>query len=94
MSCILIAPCFAQFETAEVLGTVRDQKGAPIPRATVTLINQETAIQTKTTSDDTGNFLFSQVKVGKYTVTGEASGFSKANATDITVDVNARQRVD
>jgi hypothetical protein len=93
--CLLgIAPCFAQFETAEVLGTIRDTQSAVIRKATVTLTNQETGIEAKTTSDDDGNFLFSQVKVGRYTVTAEAAGFSKAVAADIAVDVNARQRVD
>jgi hypothetical protein len=88
------APCFAQFETAEVLGTIRDPHGAVVAKATVTLTNQETGIQAKVTSDDAGNYLFSQVKVGKYTVTAEAPGFSKANAADIAADVSARQRVD
>ncbi len=89
-----IAPCFAQFETAEVLGTIRDPQGSVIPKVTVTLTNQETGIEAKTTSDGNGNFLFSPVKVGKYTVTAEATGFSRAVAANISVDVNARQRVD
>jgi hypothetical protein len=87
-------PIFAQFETAEVLGTIRDAQGSVIPKATVTLTNQETGIEAKITSDSNGNFLFSPVKVGRYTVTAEASGFSKAIAANIVVDVNARQRVD
>ncbi len=85
---------FAQFESADVLGTVHDPAGAVVSKATVTLINQDTAIQAKTTTDDSGNYLFSNVKVGRYTVTAEAPGFSKAVAQDIQVDVNARQRVD
>ncbi len=91
---IALTPCFAQNETADVLGTVKDARSSVIPKATVTLINQETGIESKTISDENGNFLFSQVKVGKYTVTAEAAGFSKAVATDIAVDVSARQRVD
>ncbi|HWZ34084.1 MAG TPA: TonB-dependent receptor [Bryobacteraceae bacterium] len=89
-----IAPVFAQFETAEVLGTVRDASGSVISKATVTLINQDTASQSKSTADDGGNFTFSNVRVGRYTVTAEATGFSKAVAADITVNVGARQRVD
>jgi hypothetical protein len=89
-----VAPCFAQFETAEVLGTVRDPQGSVIPKATVTLTNQETGIEAKTSSDENGNFLFGPVKVGRYSITAEAGGFSKAVATGIAVDVGARQRVD
>jgi Carboxypeptidase regulatory-like domain/TonB dependent receptor/TonB-dependent Receptor Plug Domain len=91
---IALMPCFAQYETADVLGTVKDARSAVIAKATVSLRNQETGIESKTTADDNGDFLFSQVKVGKYTVTAEAPGFSKAVATDIAVDVNARQRVE
>jgi Carboxypeptidase regulatory-like domain/TonB-dependent Receptor Plug Domain len=91
---IALTPCFAQNETADVLGTVKDSRSSAIPKATVTLINQETGIESKTTSGDNGEYLFSQVKVGKYTVTAEAAGFSKAVASDIAVDVSARQRVD
>ena len=89
-----VVPCFAQFDTAEVLGTVRDPQGSVIPKATITLTNQETGIEARIITDDNGNFLFTQVKVGRYRVTGEAAGFSKAIASDIVVDVNARQRVD
>jgi hypothetical protein len=91
---LALTPCFAQYETADVLGTVKDPRAAGIPRALVTLMNQETGIEAKTTTDETGDFLFSQVKVGKYRITAEAAGFSKAVASDIVVDVSARQRVD
>jgi hypothetical protein len=86
--------CFAQFENGEVLGTIRDATGSAVPRATVTLINNDTGLQAKTTSDTNGAYTFPNVKVGRYTVTAEAAGFSKAIASDVTVDVNARQRVD
>jgi Carboxypeptidase regulatory-like domain/TonB-dependent Receptor Plug Domain len=85
---------FAQFDSAEVLGTVKDNSGSAISKARMTLINQDTAIQAKTTSDDNGNFTFTNVKIGTYTVTAEAPGFSKAVANDVVVNVNARQRVD
>ena len=47
-----------------------------------------------TTTDENGNYDFFNVRVGRYTVTVEHAGFSKASATDIAVNVNARQRVD
>ena len=60
----------------------------------MTLTNQDTGIETKTMTDETGNYDFFNVKVGRYTVTVEPSGFSKFPSPDIAVDVNARQRVD
>lgn len=91
---LLSTSAFAQFETAEVVGTVRDSSQQFIAKAAVTLTNQETGIEAKTTTDDGGNYNFFNVKVGRYTITVEAAGFSKFSSTDIAVAVNARQRVD
>lgn len=91
---VYASAAWAQFDTAEVLGTVRDNTGAVIAKANITLTNQGTNLQLKTTTDDNGNYTFSNVKIGTYTVTAEATGFSKAVAADIVVNVNARQRVD
>jgi hypothetical protein len=91
---LLTTSLFAQFETSEVLGTVHDPSGAPVPSATVTLTNQDTSIEMKTATDANGNYDFFNVKVGRYTVAVEASGFSKATARDIAIAVGTRQRVD
>jgi hypothetical protein len=85
---------YAQFENSEVLGTVRDASGSPVGKAKVTLINEQTGIQTVTTSADNGEYDFLNVKVGVYTLTVELNGFSKFTTPNIRVDVQARQRVD
>jgi hypothetical protein len=90
----LVAPARAQFDTAVVLGTVKDNSGGVVPGVTVTLRNVETGITSFTHSDDNGNFQFLNVRIGRYEVSAEQQGFSKALATDIGVAVNARQRVD
>src|SRR5208283_2973832 len=95
LGCFLIATAlFAQFDTAEVVGTVRDPTGGAIPKATVTLTNLETGIQATTSTDENGNYDFFNVKVGRYSVLVEHSGFSKSTATNVDVNVGARQRVD
>jgi hypothetical protein len=95
IGCFLIAtPLFAQFETAEVLGTVRDPTGGAIPKANVTLANLDTGIQAKTTTDENGNYDFFDVKVGRYSVLVEHTGFSKSTTTDVSVNVGDRRRVD
>ena len=90
----LASPAFAQFETATVLGTVHDPVGAAVPGARITLRNVATGVTAHAESDLSGNYQFLNVKIGTYEVTGELSGFSKAVARDVTVSVNARQRVD
>ena len=93
--CFLTATAlFAQFETAEVLGTVADPSGRAIPKASVTLTNLDTGIQANLKTDENGNYDFFNVKVGRYSIVVEQAGFSKFTTTGVDVTVGARQRVD
>ena len=47
---------FAQFDTAVVLGTVKDQNGAVLRGANITLKNNATGITATTQTDSNGNF--------------------------------------
>jgi hypothetical protein len=85
---------YGQAATGEVLGTVIDASKSPVSKATVTLLNQDTGIEAKTTTSESGNYDFFNVQVGRYTVSVEATGFSKFETKDVRVDVGARQRVD
>jgi len=86
--------CFAQFETAAVLGTVRDPSGLVIPNAKIALRNVNTGVSATARTDATGNFEFLTVKIGDYRVSAEAVGFAPLTTDTFNVAVNARQRVD
>lgn len=95
--CLLLLaanPVFGQFETASVLGYVRDSSGAAIPGANVSLINEATKSQVTVRSDGQGAYQFSDVKVGQYHVTAQAKGFDLSSTEAFSVQVNAHQRVD
>jgi hypothetical protein len=85
---------FAQFDTAAVVGTVRDASGATVPGATVTLTGTETGISVVRTTADNGSFEFASVKPGIYVVTAEKTGFALALVDHVQVQVGARLRVD
>ncbi|MEK6397720.1 MAG: TonB-dependent receptor, partial [Terriglobus sp.] len=87
-------PAAAQFDSAAVIGYVRDASGAAVPNATVTLTNVETAIAVTRRADGEGKFEFPSVKIGDYRVTAESAGFSKFDSGVFPLTVNARQRVD
>ncbi len=93
-SLLLATNAFAQFDTATVVGTVRDASGAVVTNAAVTLKNTATGITQTAQSDESGSFQFNNVKIGLYQITGEAQGFSRAVADNIQVSVGARLRVD
>lgn len=88
------ATVLAQFDTAAVLGTVKDSNGAAVAGAKVTLKNIATSITVTTPTDAEGNYQFFNVKIGSYEVEAELQGFSKALAKNVGVTINARQRVD
>lgn len=84
----------AQFDTATVLGAVRDANEAAAPGATVTLTNVGTGVGRTITSDESGDYQFTSVPIGVYKVTAALRGFSTTVVEDVRVAVNARQRVD
>ena len=75
---------FAQ-STGTVTGTVYDQAGAVVPKATVELINDATRDTRKTTSNDTGYFSFGSILPGDYSVKVSASGFKGWQQSGIPV---------
>ena len=77
-----------------MVGTVKDNTGAVVPGATVTLTNLDTGISSTRVSDENGSFEFITVRVGRYKITAELQGFSLAVADNVQVTVGARQRVD
>ena len=94
MLLLLSVTAFAQFDTATVLGTVRDSNGAVLPGVAVTLKNVATAIAVTSQTDADGNYQFNNIRIGDYRVSAEKQGFSTAVAERVNVTVNARQRVD
>ncbi len=96
-ACLLVlysVSSLAQFETASVLGYVRDSSGAAIAGATVSLINQGTGTNVTVSTNAQGAYEFTDVKVGNYQVTAQAQGFETSTTQGFLVQVNARQRVD
>ena len=94
MMLAVASPAWAQFDTASVVGTVRDSSGAVISGATVTLTNTATGVSAVKTSNANGLYEFMTVRPGTYVVTGELAGFAVALADNVLVQVGARMRVD
>ena len=94
--CLLFVASFAsaQYDNGSVVGTIRDTTGAPIAGAAITLTNTATGISTEAKTSGTGDYEFPAVHVGLYKVVAASTGFSDAVATDVTVSVGGRQRVD
>ncbi len=91
---LAVASARAQFDSASVLGTVRDASGGLVPDAKVTLTGVQTGISVSKTTGNDGNYEFVAVKPGLYLVTAEKPGFAMAMVDQVPVQVSARLRVD
>ena len=68
-----VAPAMAQTD-ARIVGTVRDQSGALVRGATVTVVNQGTGQSRAVLSNDDGYFVVTGLKPAVYTVTVVSDG--------------------
>lgn len=66
-----------RFEQPPIQGTVYDQLGTAIPRATVRATNQQTKKAILTNSNEAGRFRFADLPAGEYEITIESLGFIK-----------------
>jgi Carboxypeptidase regulatory-like domain len=83
----------AQFDSATVLGTIRDTSGAVIPSASVRLLSPSKGVSVTRQTDSNGDYEFTNIQPGEYSITVTASGFETASTDQFTVTVGARQRV-
>jgi iron complex outermembrane receptor protein len=61
---------------ASIAGTVVDARGAALTHVAVTVKNQETGATAQTTTNNLGQFVFSGLTEGRYTLTASAPGFA------------------
>jgi hypothetical protein len=84
----------AQYDNGSLVGTIRDSSGAAVPGAAVTITNTATGITTKETTNGSGDYEVPSLRVGTYTISVSAAGFSDAVAKNISVSVGVRERID
>jgi hypothetical protein len=73
--------------TGTITGTITDTTGAVVPNAELELTNTATNQTTKQVTNESGQYNFSAVLPGAYTMSVTARGFRKTNLTDIKVEV-------
>lgn len=82
VTAVLSIGAYAQGSSA-ITGSVVDQQGQAIAGANVKLINVEQNSERSTTTDGYGNYSFSAVSPGNYSIEVEAPGFSRTTTTGV-----------
>src|SRR5580692_8878961 len=81
-------------QDATIVGTLTDPSGASVPNVKITATNTETGLSHTTTTSDSGQYVFPELKIGHYDVKAEASGFKTAEQKGIVLQVGDRSRID
>ena len=85
-----IVPSYSQVTTATLVGLVRDSSAAVIPGATVVATHEGTGVSREGVTDANGEFVFSALPNGPYSVRIELTGIQDAPAAGHA----ARRRAD
>jgi hypothetical protein len=83
----------AQAITAKVVGTVTDPSGAAVQAALVSITNVQTNQPRTTKTNEVGNYEFSFLPIGAYTLGVEATGFQKAEVSQFQLSVDQVARI-
>src|SRR6266849_4425036 len=85
---------FSQVAAGEITGVVRDQAGASVPGATVTVTNVDTNGQRVVPSSGDGVYTAPSLAPGEYRVDVELSGFKPVRREGIHLSTGEKARID
>lgn len=91
---VLCLPALAQKDTGAIAGLVKDSSGAIIGGAKVTITDADRGTTFTSSTNEQGEYVASPLKIGRYNVAVEKSGFKKTVVGPVTVDVQSRLEVD
>src|SRR5579884_3782293 len=80
--------------TGSITGVVRDNTGAVVPGAQVTITNTDQGTEFKTTTNSDGEYLEAALPPGNYSLTVSAPGFTPLEEKGIILRVAEKQRAD
>jgi hypothetical protein len=91
---LFTSAALAQLTTADILGTVTDATGAVVPNASIVLTNLGTNEKRTTQSNGSGDYNFTLLPVGHYSLSVNATGFEASIIKDLSVEAGDRSRND
>jgi Carboxypeptidase regulatory-like domain/TonB dependent receptor/TonB-dependent Receptor Plug Domain len=93
---LIIASAFSYGQNIRgtILGTVRDESGAVVNGAKVTVTQPATGFVRTQNTNTVGEYLFTELPVGAYAVTAEQTGFKTETKQNVVLEVDARVRED
>jgi hypothetical protein len=91
---LLALPFLAHAQEATIVGTVTDPSGAVVPNTSITITNVATGATRSLTANADGQYVASNLPIGKYDLKAEAAGFRVRESKGVVLNVSDRIRVD
>ena len=88
LALIWAGPVNSQIISGDVVGTIFDKSGGAVPGAKVVATNVGTGTQHETISSSQGEYRFSNLPVGTYSVAASAAGFATTTINGFKVELN------
>ncbi len=87
LACSLSRSAYAQGGEADVAGIVTDQSGAAMAGVQVTLTNTDTGVIRTVSAQGSGDYRFTAVAPGHYSVGAKAQGFTPESITGLAINL-------
>jgi hypothetical protein len=95
LGALLFCPPFlALAQEANIVGTITDPSGLVVSDARITAFNMETSLTRTTSTNEAGQYVVPDLRIGNYTVKIEATGFKTIEQRDVVLNVGDRTRLD
>ena len=89
---LLASPLWAQ-GSVTIVGTIHDPSGAAVPAVSLTLTNKATGVSRRTLSAGDGNYVFTEIPIGVYSLSAAAEGFKTFVQDEIPVQVDENRQI-
>src|SRR3979411_2281059 len=81
----VVTPLWAQKDAGAIVGLVRDASGAVVTGAQITVTDMDGGSEARVSTYNSGQYVASALRIGRYSVPVEKEGFKKAVAGPVQV---------
>jgi hypothetical protein len=87
-------PKLVAAQDGTIIGTVTDASGGAIPNVAITITNTDTNLASEFTTNDVGQYVAPNLRVGNYLVRAESKNFKTVEQKGIVLQLGDRLRID
>lgn len=90
LSFYVVSPAFAQLAGGIITGSVRDNTGAVISKATIRVLNVASGVEVTLSTNNSGSFTTATLRPGNYQVSASSPGFQTTVEKNVVLQIASR----